>query len=206
MEKDWNRIAELVSAVFKDCRLVSIERMGGLTNRTYHVTVKTAGRAEEKELAVRLPGMGTEEMIDRANEKKSTQLAFALGIEPHLYWFDAATGEKVSEFICEAATMHPADLREPQNVLLIAKTFRKLHSCGQNTGVDFDPIQMAQTYENVILRNKGKLFGDYAKIKAFVNDLNEKYFATVEKVPCHNDALCENWMLQKSGKMFLIDW
>lgn len=206
LERDWDRITELVSKVYKEYRLVSVERMGGLTNRTYHVTVKIPNDGERKELAVRLPGMGTEEMIDRADEKKSTQLAFMLGIEPHLFWFDAVTGEKVSAFICEAATMHPADLRTRENILRVAQTFRKLHSCGQNTGVDFNPVQIAQTYENVILRNEGELFEGYAEIKTFVNSLNEKYFSRVEKVPCHNDALCENWMLQKNGTMFLIDW
>ena len=28
---------------------------------------------------------------------------------------------------------------------------------------------------------------------------------SVQKVPCHNDALCENWVIG-DGKMYLIDW
>ena len=46
----------------------SIKRMGGLTNYTYHVAVE-----DGKEYVVRLPGEGTEALINRSEEKISTK-------------------------------------------------------------------------------------------------------------------------------------
>lgn len=42
-----------------------IERLGGLTNHTYHVKMK-----DGRQYAVRIPGDGTEELIVRSDEKK----------------------------------------------------------------------------------------------------------------------------------------
>ena len=58
-----------------------VQRMGGLTNRTYCVTFADGSR-----IMVRIPGEGTEELIDRADEKVSTELACRLGIDAKLYF------------------------------------------------------------------------------------------------------------------------
>lgn len=206
MNKDRERIAELVEGAFHGGQVRSVSRLGGMTNRTYYVLASIPDECGQKELTVRLPGEGTEEIIDRSDEMKSTQLACTLGIEPCLYWFDAQTGEKVSEFIADSQTMHPVDLQKEENILRVATTFDKLHSCGKNTGVEFVPVEMAKTYESVIFENGGTFFTNYAEVKAVVAHLNEAYFQKVRKVPCHNDALSENWILQSGKRMYLIDW
>ncbi len=72
---------------------MQIERLGGLTNHTYKTTLPGG-----KEVVVRIPGEGTEEMIVRGDEKVSTQLANDLGIDAALLYF-GADGAKVSEYI-----------------------------------------------------------------------------------------------------------
>ena len=77
--------------------------------------------------------------------------------------------------------MHLADLCERENILQVAQTFKTLHACGRNTGADFDPMEMAKTYKNVILCNNGTLFEGYGTIKSYVDDLNDIYFSRYKK-------------------------
>ena len=56
-----------------------INRLGGMTNHSYKVTLETG-----EELLVRIPGEGTEEMINRGDEYKSTKLACDLKIDSEL--------------------------------------------------------------------------------------------------------------------------
>ena len=204
MNQDTQRIEELITTKINECTIKTIRRLGGLTNRTYYVACEK--RKSIQEYVVRLPGLGTEKMIVRSDEEKSTKLACKLGIDAHLYFFDSITGEKITEYISNAKTMSVEDLQHKESIILMADTLKKLHHCGENTGVYFNVIDLAETYERVIYNDGGILYDDYNEVKAYINRLKNEYMPFVEMVPCHNDPLCENWMLQNNGKMFLIDW
>ena len=179
---------------------IVIERMGGLTNRTYKVVL------EENTVVVRLPGEGTEELINRFHKKISTELAGSIGIDTELYFFDEQTGVKVSKFIDASETMCPKRMKEEKNIVLTAKLLNRLHNCGCDTGVSFDVIDMAENYEKIIKANNVPLYDDYENIKEIISEIKNEYLPNVRKVPCHNDPLCENWILQNEEKIFLIDW
>ena len=51
------------------------------------------------------------------------------------------------------------------------------------------------------------MFADYDRYKAKLMQIKEEIDSTLEIkiVPCHNDPLCENWVLSQ-GRMYLIDW
>ena len=78
------------------------ERMGGLTNRVYRLG----------KYCLRLPGAGTEEYIDRANEAVAAREAARAGVSPAVIAADPASGIMVTEFIDGAVTMSPGAFRE----------------------------------------------------------------------------------------------
>lgn len=178
-----------------------ISRMGGLTNHTYKVSMPDGG-----EYVVRIPGEGTEEMIVRSDEMVSTKLACDLGVDAELLYF-GENGEKITRFIPDAITMSASLLREPGHIKQVAEIFRRMHSCGVDTGVPFEVFTMAQSYEKIILDKNVQMFEDYQSIKTEVMKIKMEIDTSfeIEKVPCHNDALCENWVEGK-GRMYLIDW
>lgn len=198
---DEVKVTQILNEVIGETQIESVRRMGGMTNRTYCVNV-----AGEKAYVVRLPGEGTEEMISRIDEKKSMMLACDLGIDTKLYYFDAKTGIKVMDYIQNSKTMNSIEMQKEENLERAAKVLSKLHSCGKDTGVLFDVVEMAEVYEKVIKENGISLYDDYEEVKKTINLLKEKYIPTVTKVPCHNDPLCENWVLQRNETMFLVDW
>lgn len=199
MNQDLERVKELVYQHIGQLQVTNISRMGGLTNRTYKV--ETTGGV----YSVRIPGEGTEELIVRSDEAKSTKLACKLGIDAKLYFFDEKNGEKVTEYIMDSETMNQETLKTQENIRKCAEIFKTLHTSGVDTEVPFDVIEMANTYEEFIARKGGSFYDDFDEVKKYINQVKESYMPGVKKVPCHNDALCENWIRQ-GDRMYLIDW
>lgn len=198
--KDIDTVNAIVKKVFGDLHIYDYYRMGGLTNRTFYV------RTSENEIVVRLPGEGTEELINRKDEGISTRLACDLGIDTKLYYFDEKTGIKVSNYISNSITMHPQDLRKIDNIKRIAKILKALHTSNVDTGVDFDVIQLADNYEAFIKEKGGFLFDDFSEVKDIIIQIKQDYLPSVVKKPCHNDPLSENWILENDNRMYLVDW
>ena len=198
---DIQKIKELLTLAVGRDDYTELARMGGLTNRTYKVTF-----TEDERYVVRIPGEGTEEMIVRGDERVSTELACKLGVDaPLLYFGDH--GEKVTKYIENAITMSAETLAEPEHIHQVAEIFKKMHTCGVDTAVPFEVFEMAQSYEKIIEDKHVAMFDDYADRKADVMAVKTEIDALIHapKVPCHNDPLCENWVVG-NGIMYLIDW
>ena len=104
---DLPRIHALLRQAVGKSDYTDLRRMGGLTNRTYR-----ADFPDGTKYVIRIPGEGTEEMIVRADERISTELACSLGIDTPLLCF-GDDGAKVSEFIHGAVTMSSETMKEP---------------------------------------------------------------------------------------------
>lgn len=201
MQKDVPYIEELLLNVLHSKEYTVLERMGGLTNHTYKVTM-----SDGAEYVVRIPGEGTEEIIVRKDEMISTKLACDLGVDAELLYF-GENGAKITRYIPNAVTMSADQLKDPKHIEQVAQVFRKIHHCGVDTGVPFEVFDMAASYEKIILEKAVPMFEDYQETKARVLKIKEEIdtHIDVKKVPCHNDALCENWV-EGDGRMYLIDW
>ena len=201
LETDIPQIKRLLWDVLQVSDYRQIERLGGLTNHTYKVELD-----DGRMYVVRLPGEGTEELINRSDEKISTQLACELGIDAQLLHF-GPTGEKVTCYIDGAHTLSATSFADENVLRRVAKVFRILHTSGADTNVPFDVFEMAAGYERIIRDNHVELFEDYDEVKTQVMTIRNRVSSGVTKVvPCHNDPLCENWVQGRDGKLYLIDW
>ncbi len=63
------KLKDLRTKVVGDSEWKDIQRLGGMTNHSYKIT-----RNDGEEYLVRIPGDGTEEMINRLEERKRTEL------------------------------------------------------------------------------------------------------------------------------------
>ena len=201
IKEDVPKVKALLLQVLGTDAYADLTRMGGLTNHTYKVTMEDGA-----EYVARIPGEGTEELIVRKDEMVSTKLACDLGVDAEMLYF-GEDGSKVTRYIKNAVTMSADTLKEPRHIQQMADIFRKMHSCGVDTGVPFEVFDMAAGYEKIIGDNNVPMYDDYAAMKAQVMRIKAEVDASVDiqKVPCHNDALCENWV-EGDGRMYLIDW
>lgn len=199
--QDLPHVSRLLREVLRAEAWKDIKRMGGLTNHTYHVTSE-----DGREYVIRIPGEGTEALIDRNNERKSTELACRLGVDARMLYF-GADGTKVTEYIPNAVTMSAETLQQERHIRQMAEIFRTIHHSGADTGVPFEVFDMAAGYEKIIRDMDVPMFCDYAAQKQTVMAIKAEIDAAVDakKVPCHNDPLCENWV-EGDGRMYLIDW
>lgn len=203
VESDLPRVKELlVKAHQGKGDYAEIERLGGMTNRSYKVKL-----SNEEELLVRIPGEGTEKMINRSDERKSTELACKLRIDAELLYF-GEDGTKVMRFIHNPQEMNEDVMRRPENLRQAAEIFHRLHYSGVDTGVRFEVFEMADLYEKIIRDGGVALYHDYQNVKQTVMDIKSEIDKDGEapRVPCHNDSLMGNWVLNGDGKLFLIDW
>lgn len=199
---DIPKLRDLMKLVFGDSEWEDIRRLGGMTNHSYKIT-----RADGQEYLVRIPGEGTEKMINRLDERKSTELACRLGIDSPLIYF-GDDGRKVMRFIRDPQFMSEEVMRRKENLLQAASIFRKLHSCGEDTGVRFEVFEMAELYERIIRDGGVALYDDYDQVRNTVMTIKADVDRNgeAERVPCHNDSLIGNWVLDSGGKLYLIDW
>lgn len=179
---------------------INLTRLGSMTNRTYRVDL-----SDGRSVIVRLPGEGTQEMIDRADEKTSTLLANRLGLDAPLLYF-GANGEKVTVCIPDAVTMTPEMMRSQTCIRQTADILRKLHTCGETVGFDFDVFSLAELYEEIAVRHNVSLFPDFSAAKNAVLSIREDQNAEEMRVFCHNDPIYANWLLDRNDRLYLIDW
>ena len=204
MEKSNNsRIRKLCEEIFPDVKepIRIINKEGGLTNHNYQVVV------DKTPYIFRLAGPGTNELINRSEEKICTEAASALEIDAPLIYFDADTGEKVSRYIEGSITMSPELLNESKNMEAVANLIRKLHSFKVQVPVKFDVFEKIKHYESLIKKTMPDCFwDDYESIKTIVNALQEEVESlNIETFLCHNDPLCENFITTEQ-RMYLVDW
>ncbi|MBQ6037010.1 MAG: phosphotransferase [Lachnospiraceae bacterium] len=201
-EADLPKLKELLTEVFGDGEWQGIERLGGMMNHSYKIT-----RNDGQEYLVRIPGEGTEEMVNRSDERKSTELGCRLGIDSELLFF-GDDGRKVMRFIHDPQPMTDEVMRRKDVLEQAAAIFHKLHTCGVDTGVRFEVFEMADLYEKLIRDGGVAFYDDYADVKQTVMDIKAEVDKDGEapRVPCHNDCLVANWVLDGDGKLYLIDW
>lgn len=201
-EKDIPELKQILKIVFEDDTYSEIKRLGGMTNHSYKIT-----RNNGKEYLVRIPGEGTEKMINRQDERKSTELACNLGIDTKLLYFDDV-GHKVMDYICDPKEINEKTLSTKENIDQIATIFRTLHNCGVDTKVKFEVFEMSDLYERIIKNENVKIYQDYDNIKTEIIKIKKYFDLKIKpvKVPCHNDSLIGNWVMDKNGKLYLVDW
>lgn len=177
-----------------------ISPAGGMTNKNYLVNI-----TGEKYI-LRIPGNGTESMINRVNEKYNSTLANELDIDTDILYFDEVSGIKLSKLIEDAETINSQTAKREENMELIASILRKLHNSGVEFKNEFNVFKEVEKYEYLLEKAKGKNFDDYKEVREKVMNLeNELEILGIDLRPCHNDTVPENFIKGKDS-IYLIDW
>ena len=174
-----------------------IERLGGLTNLVYRVGTH----------CLRVPGKGTEEYIDRANEAVAAKEAAKAGVSPDVLYADADSGLMVTRFIDGTHTMSPEAFRSRKGAPARAgQAFRKLHTSGAEFPFRFDLFQMIDDYLGILSTKDVALPDGYHDVVAEAETVRAALAAhPAALAPCHCDPLCENF-LDKQARMWIVDW
>jgi thiamine kinase-like enzyme len=169
--------------------VTGVERLPGLTNRTYLVVT------EEGSLVVRLPGGGTDAFIDRDAEHHNATVAADLGVgAPVLH---SRRGVVVSPFI-EGRVLSPDIVRsEPETLARVGRLLRRVHDCPRPFVSRFDPVA-------VIADHRSRLLEVPTGVDDLIARAGQLDRATT-LTPSHNDPWPRN-VIDSGDRLHLIDW
>ena len=190
----------LISEVFQvpESEITGIECLkAGMTNRSFLFRVK--GKA----YICRIPGEGTEKLIDRRAEGESYRAIAPLGLAEELIYFNPENGYKISVYYEDARSADPeseADLRACMEVL------KKLHRAPCRVSQRFDLGERIAFYESLCLE-KGEIpFLDYAEVREKMNRLLSWIHGLQRpETLSHIDPVYANFLFTGEG-IRLIDW
>lgn len=185
----------------KDVATALIQRIGGMSNMNYKVTL------DDECYVLRLPGIGAEGMVERANEEKNSIISGQLNINPPVLYFNAKTGVKLAAFVPNAETLNASTIQERENLLQIANIYKTLHKSRVRLRNGFNIFYEIEKYDLLIERAGAKMYGDDKTFRQRVMSLEDLLNGMgIDLCACHNDAVPENFIKSEDGKIFLIDW
>lgn len=181
--------------------IIDISSAGGMTNKNYKVNIKG------NYYILRMPGTGTEDLINRVNENNNVHLVDYLGIDSKITYFNEESGIKLSEFIENAETLNSQTSKREDNMELTTSILRKLHTSNIEFKNEFNVFDEINRYERLLEDVECDIYEDYAKVRETVISLkNDLDSIGVELKPCHNDTVPENFIKDDKGRIYLIDW
>ncbi len=184
-----------------DPATAKIERLGGLTNLVFRVS------QGDSVLCLRLPGAGTEEYINRADEAQAAREAAKAGVSPEVMYADPDTGIMVSEFVDGAVTMTPEEFSaRAGSPGRAGQAFKKLHSSGAKFNFQFELFSMIDEYLGILSGKTVDLPDGYHDVLEEAKAVRQALEAhPLPSAACHCDPLCENF-LDTGSRMWIVDW
>ena len=185
----------------KDVAKAEIIQIGGMSNKNFRVNF------EGKSYVLRVPGNGSEGMVERANEEFNAIAGCRMGVNPEIRYFNAQTGIKLADFVENAETLNSATIKRHDNLKKIADIYHKIHDTHVRLKNEFNLFQEIEKYDLLLKKCQGQMYEGWDTFKSQVVVLEDRLNTMgVEICPCHNDAVPENFIKAEDGKIYLIDW
>jgi thiamine kinase-like enzyme len=198
-----------------DGNIVAIAPLsGGITNRNYVVRLNEPRGAVRRldsfqalvpdTYVLRLCGKDTALLgIDRHVELAAATRAAELGFAPPVEGFLEPEGYLVTGFV-EASPV--PDLSVDDVMAQVGSILRRTHS-GPKLASDFDCFGIAARYEKTAEKRKVSAPVELVRAQMVSAQIASAFSAHPEAlVPAHNDLLNANFMRDRAGRVWLIDW
>lgn len=168
----------------------------GMTNRSFLFTCRG------KQYIMRIPGEGTDRLIDRRQEAAVYGAIRDLSLCDDVYYIDPANGYKITAFLENARVCDPEN---PNDVRRCMAFLRKFHERRLHVGHSFDIFVQIEFYEQ-LWKGNPSVYADYRRTKEQILSLRPYIEAHAgEKVLTHIDAVPDNFLLT-GDDIRLIDW
>ena len=172
----------------------------GMTNRSFLFTCRG------KKYIMRIPGEGTDQLINRRQEAAVYQVIDGRNICDNIAYINPENGYKITEFLENARVCDPLKY---EDVKICMQRLRAFHELKLKVDHEFDIFEQIDFYET-LWEGTPSIYKDYAKTKENVFSLKTYIDTHVqEKVLTHIDAVPDNFLfVEKDGKeeIRLIDW
>lgn len=187
-----NEIMDLESEDVKE--LSALKK--GMTNRSFKFTVNN------EKYIIRIPGEGTDKLIDRKNEYEVYKAIRGNKISDDVIYISPENGYKISRFIEESRSCDPYNEKD---VRLCMEKLKEFHGGNFKVDHEFDLYQTLNYYEG-LWKGEASVYPDYLETKEKISRLK----SIIESSPrdfvlSHIDPVADNFLI-RDGDIRLIDW
>lgn len=174
----------------------------GMTNRSFSFC------ADGFKYIMRIPGEGTDQLINRKNEAEVYRTIKGLGLCDDPVYLNPENGYKITKYLDGIRT---CDSDDPEDLMKCMEKLRGLHAEKLQVGHDFDIFGQIEFYES-LWNGRPSVYKDYIKTKQNIMSL-KPIIDSAEKEWCltHIDAVPDNFLFYRpegeAGELLqLTDW
>lgn len=172
----------------------------GMTNRSFLFSCK------DKKYIMRIPGEGTDQLINRRQEAAVYQTIAGRKICDEIAYINPENGYKITEYLNGARV---CDAEKEEDLQKCMKKLREFHSQKLKVDHSFELFGQLEYYES-LWEGTPSAYQDYAKTKEHVLQLKSYIEANAgERVLTHIDAVPDNFLFVEANgqeEIRLIDW
>lgn len=169
----------------------------GMTNRSFLFTCRN------KKYIMRIPGEGTDQMINRREEAEVYKTIDGKNICDNIVYINPDNGYKITEFL-EGSRVCDQDNENDLKVCM--GKLREFHSQHLKVNHEFNIFEQIEFYES-LWDGVPSIYRDYQNTKENVFSLKKYIDENVEhRCLTHIDAVPDNFLLTSDGDIRLIDW
>lgn len=191
-------IADTLSCNTSDVLHIEVLKKG-MTNRSFRFT------CHDKRYIMRIPGEGTNHLINRKQEYDVYQSIRQQNICDPIRYLNPDNGYKLTDFLENARNCDSNNLEDVKKCMHFLRNFHERHYTVAHT---FDLYANIEYYET--LRNAPSCYRDYMETKEKIYEL--KTFLDSQQTDwtlTHIDAVCDNFLFVPTDhgeEIRLIDW
>ena len=190
-------------SIIQDCFAVEVNEIKnitvlkkGMTNRSFLFECRN------KKYIMRIPGEGTDHLINRKEEAAVYQALENRQICDDVLYMNPDNGYKITAYLEDATNCDAENWNEVEACIT---KLREFHELNLTVGHRFDIFGQIDFYES-LWNGEKSYFKDYEKTKTAIFEL-KKWIDTLEKKETlvHIDAVPDNFLFTKDG-IRIIDW
>jgi thiamine kinase-like enzyme len=187
---------------WKEARETVIERIAGVTNANYRITV------DGERFVLRVSGANTAGLgIDRRCELAALQAAAAAGLAPEVVAFLPPEGHLVTKWV-EGRHWDAPEFRTPQRVRLLTQTAQRIHALPSN-GASFSPFRKVEAFlqaaRDFDISFPQGIDGFLESMQTIENEQRRDPSTWLHF--CHNDLVSVNYLFIEAGQgLKVLDW
>lgn len=188
-------IANVMDVRTKDIQDIDLLKKGK-TNSSFRFTVKG------KKYIMRIPGQGTDMLVNRENEYRVYEAIKDIGISDDVIYISGESGYKITKFLENTRACDPYDVKD---VKMCIEKLRWFHGQRMEVPHTFDVFGNIDYFEE-LWEGEPSVFRDYLETKKKVMELKP----IIDGIPkdwilTHVDAVPSNYLITEDD-VRLIDW
>lgn len=200
-ERSNSKIMSVIASIFKvkEDKIKNIKPLKlGMTNKSFSFEIN------KKKYICRIPGEGTEKLINRDEEYRCYEAVSPLNITDNVVYMDTKSGIKISEYEKGSRVV---DINNPNELKNCMNILRKLHCSDIVVSHSFNIEKNIFFYEELCRSSGVILFEDYSLMRTRIGELTSILKSMkIPSVFSHIDANCDNFLVLSNGDIKLIDW